>query len=211
MEANNDICSVCLEGLDKFTIKDLSCGHKIHYKCFLNIAMRKNFFIECPMCRGINKNILPPHNEPKKNLLEFVSNKNKNGLQKCRCRTKEGKKCKNTAKLMNYGMCHIHKKQYLNEKLYPIMSSYLNLILLQRGGIQTKILLFDMGKKLIMKYCNENSTVGDIFSKYYEFYSIELNDGETVVKEYDRFYDYYKIKKPDKLWMEECRKNFIFF
>ena len=91
------------------------------------------------------------------------------------------------------------------------MEIYLNLILLQRGGIQTKILLFDMGKKIIMKYCDENSTVADIFSKYYEFYSIELNSGETVVKEYDRFYDYYKIKIPEKLWMEECIKHFIFF
>ena len=37
----------------------------------------------------------------------------------------------------------------LDEKLYPLMEIYLNLILLQRGGIQTKILLFDMGKKII--------------------------------------------------------------
>ena len=91
------------------------------------------------------------------------------------------------------------------------MKTYLHLILLQRGGIQNKIMLFDMGKKLIMKYCDENSTVADIFAKYYEFYSIKLNNGETVVREYDRFYDYYKIKIPDKLWIEECKDNFIFF
>ena len=211
MEITNDICSICLEDIDKYHIKELSCGHKIHYKCFLNISIRKNFFIECPLCRRINTNIERPYTESKKNLIEFISNKNKKGIKRCNCKTKGGRRCKNKAKIMNYGMCHIHNKDYLDEKLYPLMEIYLNLILLQRGGIQTKILLFDMGKKIIMKYCDENSTVADIFSKYYEFYSIELNSGETVVKEYDRFYDYYKIKIPEKLWMEECIKHFIFF
>ena len=204
-------CSICLESMDKYNIKELSCGHEIHYKCFLSIAMRNNFFIECPLCRGVNNNINPPHDEPKKNLLEFVSNKNKGGIERCRCKTKSGKRCKNTSQLMNYGMCHIHNEEYLDEKLYPLMSSYLNLILLQRSGILTKVLLFDMGKKIIMKYCDEKSDVAEIFSKYYEFYSIILNNGETMVKAYKKFYDYYKIKVPDKLWIEECRDRFIFY
>ena len=208
---DNNICSICLEDMNKYHIKELSCGHKIHYKCYLNIAMRTNFFIECPLCRVINNSIKLPHLDPKKNLIEFISNKDKKGIQRCKCKTRDGKRCKNRARIINYGMCHIHNKDYLDEKLYPLMCSYLNLILLQRSRIQTKVILFDMGKKLIMKYCDENSTVADIFSKYYEFYSIELNSGETVVKDYDRFYDYYKIKLPDKLWIEECRNNFVFF
>tara|TARA_Y100001935_G_scaffold231301_1_gene212247 strand:+ start:972 stop:1604 length:633 start_codon:yes stop_codon:yes gene_type:complete len=210
MEDNN-ICSICLEDMNKSHIKELSCGHKIHYKCYLNIAMRKNLFIECPLCRQLNNNIEKPHSDPKKNLIEYMSNKDKKGLKRCICRNKDGRRCKNKSKIMNYGMCHIHNGDYLDEKLYPLMESYLHLILLQRGGIQNKVMLFDMGKKLIMKFCDENSTVADIFAKYYEFYSIKLNNGETVVKEYDRFYDYYKLKVPDKLWMEECRDNFIFF
>jgi hypothetical protein len=207
----NDKCSICLEDMNKYHIKELSCGHKIHFKCFLDISMRKNFFIECPLCRHPNNNVEKPHEESRKNLIEFISNKDKNGMKRCKCKTKDGKICKNKSKIMNYGMCHIHNKFYLNENLYPLMDSYLNIILQQRGGIETKILLFDMGKKIIMKYCDENSTVADIFSKYYEFYSIELNNGDTIVKEYCRFYDYYKIKRPDKVWLEECRDKFIFF
>lgn len=207
----NDKCSICLEDMDKYTVKSLSCGHKIHYKCFLNISMRKNFFIECPLCRNVNNNIEKPHEESKKNLIEFISNKDKNGMKRCKCKTIDGKICRNKAKIMNYGMCHIHNKDYLDEKSYPLMDSYLNIILQQRGGIRTKILLFDMGKKIIMKYCDENSTIADIFSKYYEFYSIELNNGETIVREYDRFYDYYKIKIPKRDWLEECGDKFIFF
>ena len=44
MGITNDICSICLEDIDKYHIKELSCGHKIHYKCFLNISIRKNFW-----------------------------------------------------------------------------------------------------------------------------------------------------------------------
>lgn len=207
----NENCSICLEDIDKYHIKELSCGHKIHFQCFIKIAMRKNFFIECPLCRQVNKNIEKPQIDSKKYLLEIISNKNKKGIQRCRCKTKDGKRCKNKSRVINYGMCHIHNKDYLDEKLYPLMCSYLNIILLQRGGINTKVMLFDMGKKLIIKYCDENSTVADIFSKYYEFYSIELNNGGTIVREYEKFYDYYKIKEPDKIWMDECRDNFIFF
>ena len=41
MEITNDICSICLEDIDKYHIKELSCGHKIHYKCFLNIYTKE--------------------------------------------------------------------------------------------------------------------------------------------------------------------------
>lgn len=208
---NNDVCSVCLEDLNKNTIKELSCGHKIHFKCFFSIVMRKNFFIKCPLCREINNNIDKPHSDSNKILLEYVNNKDSKGIKRCICKTKNGRKCKNKTKIMNYGMCHIHNSDYLDEKLYDIMESYLSLILLQRGSIETKIWLFDMGKKLIMKFCNEKSTVADILSKYYEFYSIELNNGETIVREYEKFYNYYGLKLPDKRWMEECKENYCFF
>ena len=211
MRVNDNICPICLDCMDKHPIKELSCGHKIHFKCFLNIAMRKNFFIDCPLCRTINNNIEKPHNDPKKNIMEFISNKNKKGNQKCKCKTKSGLRCKNKARPMNYGMCHIHNKGYLNEKLYPIMDTYINLIFLQKSGILSKIFLFDMGKKIIMKYCDETSTVADIFSKYYEFYSIVLNNGETIIKEYEKFYDYYDIEVPDYQWIEECKGKFIFY
>ena len=206
METNDDICSICLEDIHKYNIKELSCGHKLHFKCFLSISMRKNFFIECPLCREINKNVEFPHSNPKQNLIEIM------GVNKrCICLTNNNKKCKNTSKLMNYGMCHIHHKEYLNEEMYGVMCEFIHLILLQRGGILTKIFLFDMGKQIIMKFCNKDSTVADIFAKFYEFYSIILNSGETTIKEYKRFYNYYDLKMPDKKWIEKCKENYIFY
>ena len=56
-----------------------------------------------------------------------------------------------------------------------------------------------------------NIYYGDLFSKYYEFYSIILNDGDTIVKEYKNFYDYYKLELPEKKWIDECREKYIIF
>lgn len=207
---NEDTCCICLSELKNNT-KELSCGHKLHFQCYMKLTMRKNLFIECPLCRGINKNTKLPYDDPRKNIIEIISNKNKSGIQRCICKTKNGKRCKNVAKPLNYGKCHIHNKSVLNEKYYPIMLEYLILILHQRSGIMTKIYLLDMGKKLLIKFRDEISSVGDLFSKYYEFYSIILNDGDTIVKEYKHFYNYYKLELPEKKWIDECREKYIIF
>lgn len=212
MEIIDDLtCSICLVTMKNKTIKTLSCGHNFHYECILQLVMRKNFFIKCPLCRTDNKDTKFPHNDCKMNLCEVVSNNTKNGLQRCSCKTLDGRKCKNKAKLLNYGMCHIHNKSFIHENFYPLITEYINLILLQRSGIMTKIFLIDMGKKIIMKYCDENSTISDIFSKYYEFFSIILDDGDTIVKEYKRFYDYYGLELPEKEWLIKCKENYIIF
>ena len=211
MEINNDICSICLTNIYEKTIKKLSCGHIFHYECILKLIMRKNFFINCPLCRENNTDTTFPHDDCKKNIIELISNKNKRGIKKCICNTTNGKKCKNTAKIFNYGMCHIHNKHFIEERFYPLFTEYINLILHQRGGIVSKIFLIDMGKKIIMKYCNETSSISEIFSKYYEFFSIVLDDGETIVKEYKRFYDYYDLEEPEKKWIKNCKENYIIF
>ena len=48
---NNDVCSICLEDLNKNTVKELSCGHKIHFKCF-----HHNFLTSAFDARNISKN-----------------------------------------------------------------------------------------------------------------------------------------------------------
>jgi len=212
MEMNHDLtCSICLGTMKNKTIKTLSCGHNFHYDCILQLVMRKNFFIKCPLCRTNNTDTSFPHDECKLNLYEVVSNNTKNGLKRCLCKTNDGRKCKNKAKLLNYGMCHIHNKNFIHENFYPLINEYINLILLQRSGIMTKVFLIDMGKKIIMKYCDENSTISDIFSKYYEFFSIILDNGDTIVKEYKRFYDYYGLELPEKEWLIKCKENYIIF
>ena len=81
------------------------------------------------------------------NLCEIVSNNTKNGLQRCLCNTIDGRKCKNKAKLLNYGMCHIHNKSFIHEKFYPLITEYINLILLQRKWNNDKNFLNRYGQK----------------------------------------------------------------
>ena len=78
MEMNDDLtCSICLATMKNKTIKTLSCGHNFHYDCILQLVMRKNFFIKCPLCRCDNTNTKFPHDDCKKNLCEVVSNNTK--------------------------------------------------------------------------------------------------------------------------------------
>ena len=70
----DETCPICLDDFNKNQckediIKTLSCGHKIHFKCFRDLCFRGlNFFIECPLCREINYNIEKPYKDPKDNL-----------------------------------------------------------------------------------------------------------------------------------------------
>ena len=53
-------------------------------------------------------------------------------------------------------MCYNHNTNILIDDNYPLMESYMYLILSQRQMDMQKIQLFDIGKKLIIKY-NINS------------------------------------------------------
>ena len=45
MEMNDDLtCSICLSTMKNKTIKTLSCGHKFHYDCILQLVMKKLFY-----------------------------------------------------------------------------------------------------------------------------------------------------------------------
>jgi len=201
-----DDCSICLCKIETdHVIKKLSCGHIFHHRCFINLVYRRiNMFIDCPLCRMTNTNVKSPFDVPKENLRLLCSPKvNK---FRCLCRTKSGKVCKNKSLYLNYGMCYQHNKSILRIHHYPLMVEYMYLILCQRNSWIMKVYLFDIGKKLIIKYYDETMKISNILSLFYEYFAISKIT--HIGMDYDGFYDYYNLEKPDKKWVNYCSEKY---
>ena len=89
-------CSICLERIKNNHVEfQLSCDHKLHYQCFLLYVYNAggNIFINCPLCREMNYNIVKPFELPIDNIRFLCSN----GIGKVRCqrKTQKGNCCKN--------------------------------------------------------------------------------------------------------------------
>tara|TARA_B100001094_G_scaffold287975_1_gene303845 strand:+ start:1008 stop:1643 length:636 start_codon:yes stop_codon:yes gene_type:complete len=207
-----DICSICLESIADNQMKLLSCGHKIHYKCYMKLVFHKNLFIDCPLCRSINLNITKISNNPRENIFQIISNKTKeNKMSRCNCTTKEGKRCKNPSVLLNYGMCTKHHSSILKKEYYPLMEKYMYIILSQKNSWLSKIYLFDIGKKIIIKYCNEESTLDEILIRFYEYTSIQEGKKDLFIYNFNKIYEYHDLKKPELKWLNECKEKYIFY
>tara|TARA_Y100000996_G_scaffold410952_1_gene394219 strand:- start:2837 stop:3442 length:606 start_codon:yes stop_codon:yes gene_type:complete len=197
------VCPVCLESLDNGPIKELSCGHKYHWKCFMDIVNRgKNLYIKCPTCRQVNTNTKKPFNTPEENI-KFLSYPLR---KRCICKTKKGLRCKNKPRFLNYGMCHIHNKEYLEEKSYKLMEEFIYLTLEQRNNLNIRISVIDVGKQIIMKKLNETDTISDLLKHFYEFYSVK----DVLPKDsyHNDLYNYYGLKRPPKEWIKLCNENY---
>lgn len=209
----DNTCPICLDEMKDPKI--LSCNHKIHEKCYLDLIKRGNIFIKCPMCRETNTSIERNRNDYKDNILKILSNVNDDGtIWNCICKTRasrgrEGYSCKNKASILNYGMCKFHNKETLLEKDLKLMERYIYLIFSQRNGWLSKIFLFDTGKKLILKYGIEE--LDELMIKYYQFFSVVLKDGDIFIKNYDKFYEYYNLETPDREWIKKCKREYILF
>ena len=132
-------------------------------------------------------------------------------MKRCICKTKLGKRCKNRSTLLNYGKCNRHHPNALKDKHTPIMEKYIYLILSQRNSWLSKVYLFDIGKKLVLKYFDDISGVEDILLKYYEFFSIILEDGDIFIKEYEKLYEYYGLDIPERNWIKNCKEKYILY
>ena len=199
-------CSICLHEIENnHIIKKLSCGHKLHNKCYMDIVFRENLFIKCPICRVRNINIDRQFDDSKRNIILLCSR----GVGKvnCFCKTANGLSCKNKSRLLNYGMCYQHNKDILREELYPLMERFMYLILSQRNKWDAKVYLFDIGKKIIIKYFNKESYLDDILFKFYEYFTIS---GIKSIDDYNKVYEYFKIEKPPDKWLNYCIKNYKF-
>lgn len=194
-------CSICLNEIEEdHVIKTLSCGHTFHYRCFMNIIhYSKNIFIECPLCRRVNDNISKPFTDPERNLHLICARKV--GKVRCLCKTKNGTICKRKSKLFNYGMCHQHNSNVLKKEHYPLMEKYIDFILCQRYNFTSRLYAIDIGKKIILKYCNKESELQDILFFWFKYLSIR---NTTFISDYNDMYEFYELEKPPKNWLKYC-------
>ena len=200
-----DTCSICLQELkNNEPLQTFSCNHTFHFTCFRDMIFHNNegMFLECPLCRDHNTNITKPFKDPKQNIQILTLDESR-----CSCMTKKGRKCKHTRKLLNYGYCHVHNKEVLTENLYPLMERYIYLIMWQKNTLRTKLYLIDLGKKILMKYCNTgDSNVEDVLQYFYQYIAIH---SVKSVKDYQRMYEYYDFTFPPETWIQDCLEKKI--
>ena len=198
---SNEDCSICLDKLSSKPIYTLSCGHKFHLKCYQKCIYNNNFniFLKCPLCRELNINIEKPYDNSYDNLKCWTK------LDRCKCKTKSGKRCKKKSVLFNNGKCSIHQKPLAKDK-YDLMSDYIYYLIQSNNNISTKIGMIDIGSKLCIKHPYLNK-VQDILHFFFRFYY--YNDQASIVNKL-KIYDYYELLK-DEEHSEKCIKNNILF
>ena len=205
-----ETCPICLDELkEHHIIKTLSCNHKYHFNCFKKLVYQKsNFYISCPLCREINTCTKKPYKDNHKENIKSLLHQ---GIRtnKCVCNTKSGLQCKNKPILMNYGKCYIHNKNILDKKYYRLYSEYFYFIFCLNYNWITLIYLIDVGKKIIMKFLNEDSQVHEVLQYYYRYLNIKNrhNDNDFFM---NGIYDYYGLEKLSRSWLDYCiNKNII--
>ena len=131
------------------------------------------------------------------------------GKVRCICNLKNGNRCKNKPILMNYGKCYSHSKNILKKEHYKLYSDYLYHIVGSNYNWLTIIYLLDVGKKIIIKFLNEDSQVSDILQYYYRYLNDKKN-GEKSMFYMNGIYRYYDLEKIPKNWLDYCvNKNVI--
>jgi hypothetical protein len=194
-------CSICLDSLNNRKTYKLSCGHEFHLKCYINCVYTNNcnIFIKCPLCRELNINIEKPYDNSYDNLKIWTH------LERCKCQTKSGKRCKKRAVLLNNGNCAIHQKPMPKDK-YDLICDLVYYLIQSNNIISTKISMIDIGSKLCIKYPHLNN-IQDILHFFFQFYY--YNDQENIVNKV-KIYDYYELSK-DETYNLVCMNKKILF
>ena len=195
-------CSICLQDIqEKETIKTLSCGHTFHYTCFRDMIYHSvnSAFLECPLCRNHNTDVSKPSQDIETNIRILCTNS-----KRCMCETKKGTRCRNTRQLLNYGYCHLHNKNILDKLYYPLMERYMYMIICHKNKFKTKLLLLDIAKKIMIKYCEPSSHIEDILQYFYQYISLSPI---SSCQDYQRMYGYYELEKQPENWIDECLKR----
>lgn len=194
-------CPICLEAINSYDRKTLSCSHVFHAECYLKCVKANNYnsFIKCPLCREINVATSLPYSHAKNNL-ELLHKK-----QRCKAITKLGRRCKcNNTIFSRY--CHLHEKVKVNKDDYEIIQEYVQWLFLSQSKIKTKICMVHLLKHLL-KYIHENDkkkvTLTDIHYYYFRFYACELTLKNAALIE--TFCNYYEIEGLDTVWLDECK------
>ena len=199
-------CSICLQSIKekKHCIKTLSCGHQFHHQCYIKLILSYgNTFIKCPMCREINVSREYSNEDSFLDLKEICCN------QRCNHKTKEGKRCKKHSFIFNNGCCKIHKKNYLSEDRYSLMREFIYWIFMTGNKKQTKLIMIDLAKKLLIQY-KDIKTIQDIHFYFHKFYHLNtIKKGEVI--QWNRFYQYYHLEELDEDWLNHCMKENIIY
>ena len=182
-------CSICLDIIkekDKFT---LSCNHTLHYQCFLSYVNNKegNIFINCPLCREMNYNNQKMHESPLDNIKELSK------IHRCSHYTKQGRKCKNTCHILNYGYCYTHNKNVLPKDKYSLMCDYLYWLMETSATKRTKRNMSDIGKKLLI----QNPTITKIQQIQHYFFRFFYSNNKQGITDPVGFYNYYNLELPE--------------
>lgn len=194
-------CSICLYSLENKDTYILSCGHEFHSVCYQKCVYNNNFnmFLKCPLCRELNINIEKPYDNSYDNLKCWTK------LERCKCKTKSGKRCKKKAVLLNNGKCAIHQKPLAKDK-YDLMCDFIYYLMQSNNNISTKMGMIDIGSKLCIKYPHLDK-VQDILHYFFRFYY--YNNQESIVNKL-KIYDYYELNK-DEEHNDICIKKKILF
>lgn len=182
-------CCICLNKLNSDqNIFALSCGHELHLDCFLKLVYNNemNIFINCPLCRKINSNSLY---KTKYHDLSYIFSK-----YRCKCTTKNNIRCKNNARLFNYGMCYTHHRMdSYSEKHKKLLIDYILWLFETSGPYRTKYLMIDIASKICQKYA-EISEIHELTHHFYHFYF--QNDKQSFGVKADEMYDFLGLEKP---------------
>ena len=195
-------CPICLEKFNDKPIIKLTCGHELHYKCFLSYIIKSNktIFINCPLCRELNYNN-PKLSNDCENLKLFYKN------ERCTHKTKNGKRCKNKCSFMNNGSCYIHRKNKLSKEKYELIYEFINFLMESSNTHKTKLFMIDIAKKICIKFPSIQ-TVPDIQHYFFRFYHYNKQEKIVVFK---TMYNYYDLDEPPEDWIDKCIKDNVYF
>jgi hypothetical protein len=199
-------CSICLQSINekKHCIKTLSCGHKYHHKCYMQLVFNSgNLFINCPLCRETNVCCKPAYEDPFLDLKEICC------TERCTHKTKEGKRCKKKGFFLNNGCCKIHNKNYLSEDRYSLIREFIHWVLMTGNQKKTKIIMIDIVKNLLLKY-QDIKNIPDIQYYFHKYYHLRQEGDRTNVLWTD-FYLYYDLEELNKEWFNTCMKQNIIY
>ena len=192
-------CPICLETINKNDKFTMSCGHSLHYDCFIQFFMNNkcHIFVECPLCREMNYNNERPHNTDEENIKIYSIS------GRCMAITASGKRCKKNCVPMNNGLCHIHNKDVLPKEKWKFMCDLIYYIIEANNSLKTKIIMLDISKRFIMR-----ESINESFYKiqHYLFRYYHLNNGDSIAS-IKGIYNYYNMPAPSNDWLNKCIQN----
>jgi hypothetical protein len=128
------------------------------------------------------------------------------GKQRCPEICKNGKRCKKSSYILNYGLCTFHNTSILPKDKYELMTRYIyHLLMCSTKTWETKLFLIDVVKKLMITYPQEILVVDDIFKYLFIFIAdAKKHNIENCYKDKLIIYEYYSLDLPDPRWISFC-------